>query len=133
VSPYSGAATGPGAFFAVDSRLLEGEQKTMSNLPILRQEDQRPRQLARAAKAQRRAELEVFDHHLQVRVISECELIDIQARSDVIRTALDEEIDNLERCLQRAGGSAAGAELVARKIALQARLNDAGIMRHFGG
>jgi hypothetical protein len=104
----------------------------MSNLPVPWEGNQSSRQIAQAAKAQRRTELAVFDYHLKARYQAECERIDAQALSDVVRTALEEEIANLDFGLELAAGSPAKAELVARKIALQARINSARINRRFG-
>jgi hypothetical protein len=102
-----------------------------SNLPV-RIDPYSSRHLTRAIKKQRRTELAIFEHGLQARYMAECERIDAQALSDVVRTALEEEISNLDWGLRQAAGSAAKAELVARKIAMQSRLNDARIMRNFG-
>jgi hypothetical protein len=96
-------------------------------------DDRSTRQLARAIAAQRRTELSVFEYHLEARLVSECERIDAQALSDVIRTALEEEFGILDWGMQEAAGSAAKAELLARKSAMQSKINSARIARRFGG
>jgi hypothetical protein len=107
---------------------------SMSRLPARLTDDGLPsRQLARAVQAQRCTELAVFEHSLEARYVAECERIDAQALSDVVRTALEEEITNLDWGLEQAAGSAAKTELVARKSVLQSKLNDARIARRFGG
>jgi hypothetical protein len=105
----------------------------MSSLPARLTHDGLPsRQLARATQAQSRTELAVFEHNLAARYVAECDRIDSQALSDVIRTALEEEIANLDWGLEQAAGSAAKAELVARKVAMQSKINSARIARRFG-
>lgn len=106
----------------------------MSNLPMP-WDDSRPssRELARAAKAQRRTELEIFDYHLTARRNAEFQRIDSQALSDVVRCSAEEVLSNLEWGLERANGRPAALEIVARKIALQDRLDNARIMRRYGG
>ncbi len=92
-----------------------------------------PRQLARAIQHQRRTELAVFDHHLEARYLADCEEIDAHALSEVINTALELEIGNLDTGLALAAGSPAKSELVARKIAMQSKINDRRISARFGG
>lgn len=105
----------------------------MDNLPVLRADNSRPpRQLARAVAAQRRTELAIFEHNLEARYVAECERIDAQALSDVIHTSLEEEFSILDWGMEQAAGSAAKAELVARKSVMQSKLNNARIVRHFG-
>jgi hypothetical protein len=105
----------------------------MSNLPVPWEGARPSRQLVRAAKARGRTELAIYRHTLEARYVTECERLDAQALSDVVRTALGEEIGNLDWGLEQAGGSAAKAELVARKIAMQAQINSDRIARRFGG
>jgi len=90
------------------------------------------RELTRAAVARERTELAVYEHHLQARFLAECDQIDTQALGDVMRTALDEELGLLDWGMERAACSAAKAELVGRKVSLQAQLNNARIMRRYG-
>jgi hypothetical protein len=105
----------------------------MSNLPVPWEGGRPSRQLVRAAKAQRRTDLAIFRHTLDVRYVTECERLDAQALSDVVRTSLEEEISNLDWGLEQARGSAAKAELVSRKIAMQSKINSDRIARRFGG
>jgi hypothetical protein len=91
-----------------------------------------PYQKGRAGRAQRRAELEIFQHGLTTGVQAECEIQDAQALADVIRTSLNEELDLLDWGLHRADGSAAKTELVARKVNTLSTINDRRISRHFG-
>jgi hypothetical protein len=105
----------------------------MSNLPVPWEGGRPSRELVRATKAQRRTELAIFRHALEARYVTECERLDAQALSDVVRTALEEEISNLDWGLEQAGGSVAKTELVARKSAMQAQINSDRISRHFGG
>jgi hypothetical protein len=91
-----------------------------------------PHQRGRAARAQRRAELEIFDHRLAAGVRAEGEIADAQALGDVMRTSLDEELNLLEWGLHRADGSAAKNELVARKVNMLSNINNRRIARRFG-
>lgn len=91
------------------------------------------RQAAKAARAQERTELAIFEHHLQIRYLAECDFLDAQAVADVTKNALEGELANMDWGLEQAAGSPAKAELVARHVALQSRLNNARIGRHFGG
>jgi hypothetical protein len=91
------------------------------------------RELARAVDAQRHTELAIFQHGLEARYLAETDRIDSQAVSDVIRTALEEELSVLDWGLERANGSAAKAEMVARKVTMQSNINSARIARRFGG
>jgi hypothetical protein len=101
-------------------------------LPQLRIE-RSSRQITRAATAQSKTELAVYEHHLQSRLEAEIEQIDAQALSDVIRCSLDEEIGVLDWGMEQAEGSAAKAELVSRKVAMQSKINSARIARRFAG
>jgi hypothetical protein len=105
----------------------------MSNLPVLHSDNELPpRQLVRAVKFQRRTELAVFKHSLRVRYEAECTRLDTQALADVTKTALEEELGLMEWGLDRAGGSPAKAELVARKVAMFSNINSQRILRRFG-
>jgi|GEM_PF-1499883 hypothetical protein len=92
-----------------------------------------PYERARASRAQRRAELEIYRHGLAAGVRAECEIQDAQAVADVIQCALQQELDVLDWGLHRADGSAAKAELVARKLNALSSINDRRIARRFGG
>ncbi|HEX7244414.1 MAG TPA: hypothetical protein VF245_02475 [Solirubrobacterales bacterium] len=91
------------------------------------------RQLARAAQAREKTELAVYEHHLQARFLSEVERIDAEALADVVKTAINEELDTLDYGLGLAAGSTARAELVSRLVSLQSKLDGARIARRFGG
>jgi hypothetical protein len=105
----------------------------MSNLPVHVDGFGPSRQLARPSRKQRKTAVAIFNHGLQTRYLAECEMQDAHALSEVVQTALELELANLDYGLQLAAGSAAKAELVARKIELQSRLNNARIVQHFGG
>jgi hypothetical protein len=106
----------------------------MSEFPARRPDPGRPsRQLARAAEALRRTELAIFQHGLEARYLAEIDRIDSQAVADVVRAALEEELSVLDWGLERADGSAAKAEIVARKVTIQASIDSTRIVRRFGG
>ncbi len=104
----------------------------MGNLPARMDELRTSNQLVRSSRKQRKTALAIFDHGLQARYLAECEMQDAHALADVVQTALELELSNLDYGLQLAQGSAAKAELVARKIELQARINNARIAQRFG-
>jgi hypothetical protein len=91
------------------------------------------RQIARAARAQEKTELAIYEHHLQARYLSEVDRIDSAAIADVTRSALEEEMKVLDEGLERAAGSQAKAELVSRMVAQQSRIDIGRIARRFGG
>lgn len=104
----------------------------MSKLPALRSSDHLPdRQLSRAAAARSKTELSVYHHFLEVHYLSACDQIDSEALSDVVRTALNEELTLLDEGMQKAAGHAAKAELVSRKVSMQSALNNRRIERRF--
>lgn len=105
----------------------------MSNLPVPWEGGRPSRQLVRAAKARSRTELAIYRHALQTHYVSECERQDAQALGEVVKTSLEEELSNLDWGLEQAAGSAAKAELVSRKIAMQSKINSDRITRRFGG
>jgi hypothetical protein len=84
-----------------------------------------------AALAVRRAELTAFRHGLTAAVLAECDRQDAQAVAEACEASLDCELDLLDYGLRRANGSAAKAELVARKVERLAALNDRRITRRF--
>lgn len=92
-----------------------------------------PRQTQAAGRAQQRTELELFRHGLRARLKSECDQLDSMAVADAMRTALDEELTLLDYGLSRCNGSAAKAELVARKVEMLSASNNSRIHRRFGG
>jgi len=107
----------------------------MSDLPARLPVD-RPghsRQVAKAARAQERTELVVYEHHLYARYLAEVERIDAEALADVVKTALNEELDTLDYGLEKAAGSQAKAELVSRLVSLQSKIDGARIARRFAG
>jgi hypothetical protein len=91
-----------------------------------------PKQMARARRAQQGAALDVFNHGLRAGVLAEYDRQDSQAAADACEAALDEELHLLDYGLHRANGSAAGLELVARKVQLLALCNDRRITLRFG-
>lgn len=91
-----------------------------------------PRHRSQAAKARRQSEVEVYRHGLAAAVRAECDIHDSLATSAAAEAALHAEIGLLEWGLHRVQGSAAGLELVARKVHLLALLNDRRISRRFG-
>lgn len=106
----------------------------MSNLPIRLSDGlSPPTQAARAAKAQERTELAVFEHHLATRFQAECDRIDSAAIADVTKAALEEELAVLDWGIAQAAGSQAKAELVSRLVSLQSKIDAARIARRFGG
>lgn len=105
----------------------------MPDLPILREGSRASRQLAKATRAQEQTELAVFQHHLEARYLAECDRIDAQAIADVTKGALEEELAVLDWGLAQAAGSPAKAELVARLVGQQSRIDSARIARRFGG
>jgi len=91
-----------------------------------------PRQVDKARRMRAGAELEVYRHALESRVLAEIDRLDTQAIGDVSRAALDEEVNLLDYGLARAGQSAAKAALVARHVERLANINDRRISRRFG-
>lgn len=90
------------------------------------------RHLTRAATAQTKTELAIFEHHLGARYQSECQRIDTEALSDVVRAALEEEMSVLDWGMERADGSPAKAQMVGEKVAMLSRINSERIARRFG-
>jgi hypothetical protein len=106
----------------------------MPNLPVRLTDTGRPsRALTRAVRETKETELAIYRHHLDARYLAECDRIDSQALGDVVRSALDEEMNVLDTCLVRAGDSPAKKELVARLVALQSELDSRRIARRYGG
>lgn len=91
------------------------------------------RQVRRAAQAQEKTELAIYEHHLAARYQVEVDRIDSAAIGDVAKSALEEEMRVLDWGLEQAAGSQAKAELVSRMVSLQSKLDNARIARHFGG
>ena len=107
----------------------------MSLLPALLNDDTglNRRQVEKARRAQAATGLHLFGYTLETHTLAEMDRLDSQAAGDASRAALDEEIDLLEHGLARAGGSAAKAELAARRVERLANINDRRITRRFGG
>ena len=107
----------------------------MSMLPAVRDDGSglTPRQLARAGRAQRSTELQIFEHGLAARYKAEVDRIDSQALADAARAALEEEFVLLDYGMARAGTSAARLELVSRKLNILSGTNNARLSRRFGG
>jgi hypothetical protein len=104
----------------------------MSGLPSPRGGARPSKQVARAVEKRRQQELAVFEHGLDAAFLSEIDRLDTQALSDAVKTSLEEEIGVLDWGLERAAGSAAKAELVSRRVAMQSNINSARIARRFG-
>ena len=69
----------------------------MSNLPA--RLDDLPgnsRQLVKAVQAQEKTELAVYEHHLATRYLAEVDRIDGEAISEVVKAALEEELNLLD-------------------------------------
>ncbi len=107
----------------------------MSLLPAQLNDDTglSPRLMAKARRAQENTEIRLFGHTLEAHTIAEIDRLDSQAIADASRAALEAEVDLLEYGLDRAGGSAAKTELVARHVERLAAINDRRITRRFGG
>jgi hypothetical protein len=106
----------------------------MSNLPANLSEGAQPsRQLVRAARARESTELAIYEHHLGALYDQECSRIDSQVIAEVARFSLENGLDVLDWGLERAGSSLVKRELVARAVSRQAELDNAQIMRRFGG
>ncbi len=105
----------------------------MTELPVPWSAAGESRQVARAAKALERTELEIYHHQLAARFASECDQIDARAIAEVTRAALEEEMSVLDWGLQEAAGSRAKAELVSRMVSMQSKIDSARIARRFGG
>lgn len=105
----------------------------MSDLPARWEGVRSSRQQERAALAQEKTELAIYEHHLQARYLAEVDRIDSAAIADVTKAALEEEMSVLDWGLQQAAGSQAKAELVSRLVSLQSKIDSARIARRFGG
>ncbi len=102
-------------------------------LPARRDDDRaRDRQLSRAAAASDRTELAIYEHHLSARYKAECQRIDTEALTDVVRGALQEEVAVLDWGLELANGSPAKAQMVAEKVAMLSQINSDRIAKRFG-
>lgn len=101
-------------------------------LPVLHSEDEFPvRQMNRAVRLQRSSQMAVFRHGLRAREKTERARLDLQAAGDVVKSAVEEEIDLLEWAMNRAEGSPARVEVVARRVAQFSEINDR-IIGRFG-
>lgn len=105
----------------------------MSDLPARWEGVRSSRQQERAARAQEKTELAIYEHHLTARYQAEIDQIDSAAIGDVTKAALEEEMNVLDWGLQQAAGSQAKAELVSRMVSLQSKIDSARIARRFGG
>jgi hypothetical protein len=90
------------------------------------------RQLARAHSAQLSTNLAVFRHGLEAQARAEMDAQDSQAVTDAAHTSLTEVLALLRDGLNEAGQSAAGVELVSRKVELVDSINNRRIARRFG-
>lgn len=91
-----------------------------------------PYLVSKAARLQRRVEFQVFRHGLLAAARAECDRQDGQAVADAVRASLDEELNLLDWGMWKADGSAAKAELVARRVNQLAGINDTRLTRTYG-
>lgn len=89
------------------------------------------RQQKQLAKLARGAEVEVFTHRLAAAVEAEKDIADTEALSDAIGVATDEELAFMREFRAKAGNSAAGLELVGRKLEIFSTINNRRITRRF--
>jgi hypothetical protein len=82
-----------------------------------------PRFRGRAGRQQQRTELAIVEHRLNAWHRAAIDQIDSQSTADAIKAALHEELDLLDYGLRSAGGSAAKAVLVSRKVEQFSALN----------
>jgi hypothetical protein len=90
------------------------------------------RQLTRARREQLSTDLAIFLHGLDARRKAEEDRQDSQALGDAMRASLDEELCLLHEGQAQAGQSAAGINLVARKVETAANINNRRAARRFG-
>jgi hypothetical protein len=90
------------------------------------------RQVAKAAKAAEATELAIYENHLATAYRREIERQESEALADVVKAALDDELDLLDWGLMKAAGSPAKAELVSRKVSVLSSTNTRRLARHFG-
>jgi hypothetical protein len=91
-----------------------------------------PYRAGKVTRSMRRTEIAVFEHGLAAATQAAIDRQDAQATADAVQASLDEELALLDHGLHQANGSAAGLELVARKVQLLASCNDRRITRRFG-
>lgn len=87
------------------------------------------RQAVRAARAMEKADEAVFAHFLAAEYARQCEEVDNAILGEIIKAALASELDVYDWAMERVGGSAAKAQLVAEKISLLSKANSARIAR----
>jgi hypothetical protein len=105
----------------------------VSNLPVLHSGSDLPaRHVGRAVRAQRDSEMTVYKYGLRAREHAEMSRLDTQALSDVVKCALEEELNLMAWGMSETEGSLARAEVVARKLALFTDINTERIQRRFG-
>lgn len=105
----------------------------MSNLPINNNKGLSKFETWQCERAVRSAELEVFHHALDTTVEVEKDRRTTQGLGSVFGTAIDEEVHLLRHGLNMAGNSAAGVELVSRKVNEFSIINSKRILEKFGG
>ncbi len=104
----------------------------MTRLPARRDNRGTDRRLTAAIKASAQTELAIYEHHLAARYKAECQRIDTEALTDVVRCALEEEMRLLDWGLEKANGSPAKAQMVAEKVAMLSKIDSDQIARRFG-
>lgn len=90
------------------------------------------RKLARAQRAHEDTELAIYQHGLHALAASEFDRLDSQAVAEAVQAALEVELDLLDYGMARAGQSAARINLVAIKVEMLGRINNARLPRRFG-
>lgn len=105
----------------------------MSDLPTPWNGGPPTRQIVRAARAAEKTEDAIYGHFLAMEFSRQCEAIDASVLAEVIKDSLSRELETYDWAMERVGGSAAKAQLVADKISLLSKTNSTRIARGFGG
>lgn len=91
------------------------------------------RSVTTAAHALEKTTEAVYRHQLAADYLRECDQIDTDAITDVVRHALEAEMRLSDEGMALAGDSATKRQLLAEKLEILARSNSARISRTFGG
>lgn len=89
------------------------------------------RQQRRLDKVTDGAQLDVFVHRVDAAVRVAKDIADTEALSDAISVAADEELAFMREFRAKAGNSAAGLEIVGRKLEIFSTINNRRITRRF--
>jgi hypothetical protein len=104
----------------------------MSKLPARRDDrGMSPRQLDRAIRSQQEAELSIWEYRQELRYHAEADRIDTEALGSALEAALEAEMHLLDFGLRQAGGSAAKAALIPRKLEIFSSANNRRIGQRF--